>query len=196
MHRLVTAAAIAGLLSPVLSGCDGDTAKATPTTTPTTPSVTVSSPATTTPTPTTPTTPAGPSIPAQAKDDSIPGAKAFVRFYVGAMNTSIQARSSTLVRRLSTTECVTCRGIASSMDKIRRNHGFYHGGDWIITTLAPVPLQKPHRPIIHTAITVSAGLWKRSASDHPRKIEADKIYVDVQLLWAKTNWLVTSIVSA
>lgn len=194
MHRAVIAAAVTGLCSPLLFGCDGDTAKADPTTTPTTASVSLPSPITTPPPTTTPATTVTP--PPLAKRKSVPGAKAFVRYYIGAINSSTKASSSAVVRRLSTTECITCRGIASSMDEIRRNHGFYRGGDWLITSVVPIPLQTLRHPIIHTAITISAGVWKRSPSDHVRRIEAERMYVDVHLRWATTNWIVTSIVSA
>jgi Family of unknown function (DUF6318) len=195
MHRGLIAAAVAALCSPVLFACSSDNPQADPTTPPpTTPTVSVSDPPSTPPS-TTPTKPTI-SLPPLAKRESVPGAKAFVRFYIGAINTSIDARSSALVRKYSTAECITCRGIASSMEKIRQDHGFYHGGDWIVTSVTPIPLQHLNSPIMHTAVTVTAGAWKRSPTDHLRTIEADKMYVDVHLSWTKTHWIVTSIVSA
>src|SRR6188472_1150946 len=164
MHRGVIATAIAALWSAVLVGCSSASPSTDPTPPPTTPSVTVTS-APTTPPPTTPTTPTGPTIPPLARQQSLAGAKAFVRLYIDAINSSIDPDSNSIVRSYSTAGCITCRGIASSMDKIRRNQGFYRGGDWIVTSVTPIAHQPPSRPILHTAVTVTAGTWKRSPED-------------------------------
>lgn len=196
MRRGVLAGIVTALLSPALLGCSSDSPQAEPSSPPTTPTNTATSPSTSPPR-TTPSTPAKTvSPPPLAKRETVPGSKAFVRFYIGAINTSIEATADSAVRRFSTTQCVTCRGIASSMEKIRRNHGFYRGGDWVVTSVSPIPLQTRARPILHTAITVTPGVWKRSPTDRERTIKAGKMYVDVHLSWAKSHWLVTEIVSA
>jgi len=192
----VTALAGLAMCCAGLTACHSDPVQADPTPPPISTSGPATTAPTTTPVTTQPTTPAGPTLPALARQPSLAGAKAFVRFYVGAINSSIKLTSSRFLRAHSTRECVTCRGIASSMDKIRRAHGFYRGGDWVITSIGAIPLQPRNRPILHTAITVTPGAWKRSPSDHLRKIKADKMYVDVHVSLTRGHWIVTSIVSA
>lgn len=119
-----------------------------------------------------------------------------MRYYIDSINNSWHTRSGAIPRHFSTAGCISCRGIASSIDNIRDDGGFYRGGDWIVTSATPVPLQQPTKPIIHTAIDVTAGQWKKSRTDHLRKIEADKMYIDVHLIWGDTSWLVTSMVPA
>src|SRR5581483_47195 len=141
--------------------CSGDsTAVTDPTTRP--PS---SSPPTTSTPPTTPTktTPSGrqpPVLPTLAKEKSLAGARAFTRFYIQAINYSWHARSGELLRQYSTADCIACRGLAGSMDNIKRDGGFSHGGDWIVTSASPVPLQTMIRPIIQIGVTVQPGEWK------------------------------------
>jgi hypothetical protein len=196
MPRGVVAATVAGACSLLLlNACSSDSPGAEPTTPPTSASVTVSTPPTTSPS-TTPTTSNSPTIPPLARRQSVAGARAFVRTYMVAINSSFDPKANAIVRTYSTAACITCRGIASSMTKIRRAHGFYHGGDWIITSVTAIPLQPASRPIMHAAITVTAGAWKRSPTDHLRRIKADKMYVDVHLTWTKSHWVVASIVSA
>lgn len=199
MRRQVLATAMAaacalGLTG--LTGCSDESTAAPPPTTHISPTTTATSPTTAPPPTTTAPTSALPVLPSQARQKSVAGAKAFVRFYIDAVNSSIQPRSTEVLRHFSTKECVTCRGIASSMDMIRRNHGYYRGGDWLVTATSPVPLQTPNRPIVHTAITVEAGEWKRSSTDHVRKIGATKIYIDMHLAWSRSNWVVTGMVQA
>lgn len=196
MHRGVIAAAILGMGSPVLLSCSNEARPSDPTPPAMIPSVSVTSPSSTPPSATAMTAVKTVEPPPSARSKSIPGAKAFVRFYITAINSSWHNRTGLVPRRYSTPDCISCRGLASSMDRIRRDNGFYRGGDWIVTSTTQIPLQSLVRPIIHTAITVRAGIWKRSPNDHLRRIEADKMYIDVHLRWSGTAWLVTSMVLA
>jgi hypothetical protein len=198
MYRGALVAAIAALCAPALLSCSGDPSPPDPTTP--SPSTTTTTTATsrppTTPPTTTATTPVASTPPPLAERESLAGSRAFVRFYIAAINASWHARSGSVPRRFSTRNCVSCRGLALSMDKIRHDDGFYRGGDWIVTSTVSIPLQSRVRPIVHTAVTVRPGVWKRSPTDRLRRIEADKMYVDVHLVWSDTTWLVTSMVPA
>lgn len=196
MHRGVLAVTVVGLCSSALLGCSSDTPQADPTSSPPTSSISTTSAPTTTP-PTTPSAPPKTSTPPPlARQETVAGSKAFVRFYISAINASWHTRSGAIPRKFSTPGCISCRGLASSMDKIRHDDGLYRGGDWIVTSTTPIPLQTRNRPIVHTAVTVKPGAWKRSPSDHLRRIEAGKMYVDVHLVWSDATWLVTSMVLA
>lgn len=191
----VTGAALAVTL---LSGCAGSPGAGGPPTTPVAPTTHRPSTAPTTratsPTPTDPTQTAP--LPPQAREKSIAGAKAFVRFYIDGVNRAWHAPSGALPRRFSTPGCISCRGMATSMDQIRGSHGFSRGGDWIITSITAVPHQPAQKPILHTAITIEPGVWKRNPTDHLRHIKAGKMYVDVHLVWSDSTWLVSSMVLA
>lgn len=191
MHRVAVGALLIGLCLPAVTSCSGDPSQAAPETSPSTVSLTLTTPPTPAPTSTTAPTP-----PPVAREKSARGARAFVHFYMRALNSALQPPWNEVMRRYSTAACVTCRGIASSMQKIRMDHGFYRGGAWIVTSTYGVPLHTRSHPIMHTAITVTSGEWKRSPTDHLRTIKADKIYVDVHLSWSANKWLVTEIVQA
>ncbi len=198
MRRQVIAtamAAVCALAMTGLTGCSDESTAAPPPTTQSTPTTTATSPTTAPPPTTTAPTPTLPVIPSQARQKSVAGAKAFVRFYFDAINASWHARSGAVLRRYSTPDCISCGGLASSMDKIRTSNGFYRGGEWIVTYTTPIPLQRPTQPIINAAIDVKPGSWKRSPSDHLRIIRAEKMHVDVHLTWSG-GWLVTSMVLA
>lgn len=195
MHRVAVGALLASLCLPAVTACSGDPSQAAPETSPSTVSLTLTTPPTA-PTSSPSTAPVTSALPPLAKTESSAGANAFVRFYMDVINRSWHARWGSLVRRYSDADCVSCRGIASSMDKIREDGGFYRGGDWIVTSTTPVPLQESSRPIIHTAVTVTAGAWKRSEADRLRRIRADKMYIDVHLVWSQPGWRVVSMVPA
>lgn len=194
VRRLVIATALVGVCAPLLAACSDDSTAATPTTSSPPPSVTT--PPSAPPPQTTSTPPEPDPLPPLAKQESIAGAKAFVRFYFGAINQSWDTGSGAILRHYSTPRCIACRGMASSMESIHANNGFYRGGDWIVTYTTPIPLQQSKQPIINTAVIVRPGTWKRSPSDHLRLIPADKIHIDVHLAWSGKNWLVTSLVLA
>lgn len=183
-------AAVCGLL---LLGCSNDSAASTPTPPTTTSSST--SPSSPSPTTTSDAPPSrAPQLPALAKEESIAGAKAFVRFYMQAINYSWHARNGALLRQHSTVRCVSCRGLARTMDDLRTNGGFSKGGDWLVTSASQTPLQPQDMPIIHTSITATRGSWRKSSTDHVRQIKPEKIYVDVHLRWVSGRWRVTSMV--
>lgn len=82
------------------------------------------------------------------------------------------------------------------MDEIREGGGFYRGGNWVVATESPIPLQSLNMPIIHTSLDVKPGVWTRSRHDRLRRIEPGKMYVDVHLTWTAHSWRVTSMVLA
>ncbi len=187
MHRGVIVTAIAALCSTMLLGCSNGDPQADPTTSPTSPSVSVSDPPTTTPA-TTPTPPTTPTIPPLAQQQSVAGAKAFVRFYIEAINTSWHATS----RRLCS--LVVLDPSASPVEASHRRWTRFgettastQGGDLDRDIDDSDPLQTQSSPILHTAITVDRRYLEAIADDHLRKIEADKMYVDVHLIWTKTQ---------
>lgn len=194
MRRLALGGAVAMLAcAPLVASCDSDPSSASPT--PSTSAVTSSTPSPTTPSTAPPTT-TTPALPESAKSETVSGAKSFVRYFMRLINYTSHARVGAPLRRLSTPHCISCRGIADSNDKLREGGGFYHGGDLIVTSMTPVPLQARERPIIHTSLNVRSGVWKRTPRDHPRQIKSEKMYLDVHLIWIGDHWVVTGMLLA
>ena len=95
---------------------------------------------------------------------------------------SWHARSGAVPRQYSTPGCISCRGLASSMDKIRRDGGFYRGGDWIVTSTTPIPLQSRDDPSFTPPSRSSRG----SGSDpqtttyaRSRRTRCTSMYIDL-----------------
>lgn len=137
-----------------------------------------------------------PRMPALAKERSPAGAKAFVRYYVAVLNYSWHSGHSTLTRRYSAPGCVSCRGIARSIEQMTQAGGFYRGGAWRLKAPVLVPSQPGSAPIVHAALIQSSGHWKKSAADRLRVIKRDQNYLDVHLIRKSGTWKVTSMVFA
>lgn len=197
MHRGAIAAAVVGLCSPLLFGCDGDTAKADPTTTPTTASVSLPSPVTTPPptTPTTPTTTGGPTIPPLARLKTMAGAKAYIHVFVREMNTAWTTMETSALRSLFGARCTSCASIAAGIDGIRNHGGSTQGAIWSVRALSPIPLQPPSKPIVHAAIDTSRGRWKPSAEAAWRPIPSSISQWDFHLSWTPSGWVIDEAVS-
>jgi Family of unknown function (DUF6318) len=181
-----------------LSACtDSNAANDAPRTTLSTHSASSSSPS---PSPSAPPTavnsPAVPKMPAAARKLSAAGAKAFVRYYMTALNYSWHSGSSRLARSGSTAACLSCRGIAQSIAKMQKSGGFYRGGDWRVERPVLIASTNLRTPIVHAALIQTAGRWKKSADDHLRELEPSRQYVDFHLQRTPGGWRVTSMVLA
>lgn len=196
MNRLTVGAALAVVALTVTTGCTDDSSATTPPTLATSPLPTPTITTTSAPTTPPPTTSSVTTPPPSAERPTLAGAKAFVRFYIDAINQAYKSGSGAVLRSHSTQSCISCRGIASSVELIRKNHGFYHGGDWIVTFTTPVARQSLTKPIIIAAIDVQSGEWKRSSTDHLQTIAEDKIHVTAYLVRAEGKWLTRSMVMA
>jgi Family of unknown function (DUF6318) len=161
----------------------------------------VNSPSPTSPSPTTkssaPTSdaPKPPRMPALAKEESVAGAKAFVRYYVEALNYSWRVRTGQPLRRLSGSTCVGCRSLADTIDKFRRSGGFQHGATWHPRSILLVPTQPLAKPIARLAVRVDRGSWRASRADRFHRIQPALHHQDIYLNWVDDHWRVKDVVS-
>lgn len=191
-----------------LSACSWESVAGPPETTPTpstsisTPSTTsVSPPTTSVPTPsTTPTTtgqePPGqpPKLPAVAKEKSSAGAKAFVQYYIDAMNYAWISKSTILLDRLAADGCVQCSDIANGIDQIARRHGSTQGARWSSKSAVLIPFQPKNAPIVNVAIATSRGRWKPTSNDDWMVIQPSIAHWDMHLRRSGQGWVIASAV--
>ncbi len=193
MGRTLTA--IAGLVScVVLSGCSSDSVAESPDPTPTPSTTAMSTPTSPTmsSTPPEPPPPQPPRMPALAREKSPAGAKAFVRYYIEAVNYAWLTHSTELLKRLSTDRCMPCSDIAKGIDDIRRRNGETQGALWRPQALVLIPFQSKEAPIINVAIATSRGRWKPSAADGWTKISPAITRWDMHLSRDGQHWVVGS----
>ncbi len=195
MSRTLTA--LLGLVCCLtMSACTGDDVSAAPPTTTASSSTSMSPPTTPTPASTsqTPQEPQPPKLPAVAKEMSPAGAKAFVKYYIDAVNYAWLTQSTELLKTLSTAECLQCTGIAEGFDRIQQHNGETEGAIWRPKALVLIPFQPDEAPIVNVAIATSRGRWKPSATSPWRPIQPSITHWDMHLSRAESHWVMTSAV--
>jgi hypothetical protein len=122
MHvRVALVACTIGLLLSGSSCSSGEPYGTLPPTTPTTPP-----PTTTEPTRTTTPTPPEPTPPALATQDSAPGAEAFARYWLTALDYAYQTGNTKPFRSLG--DCRGCKALADGIDRTYSSGGRIEGG--------------------------------------------------------------------
>jgi len=196
MLRLTVAAGIASVCAVMLTGCSDSASVADPVTSPPTSSGVVSTPPTTPPrSPLTSSLPPMPVIPPLAKQNSIPGARAFVGVFVREMNVAWSTTQTAGLRSLFGRGCASCESIAAGIDGIHEHSGKTEGALWSIAALTSIPLQPSTQPIIHTAIKTSPGRWKPNESSPWRRLPGSTVQWDFHLNWTGQEWAMSQAVS-
>lgn len=185
-------AALLGMICLVATtACSGDSAAdPAPSKTPTSAVVTTSS----SPAATTPATPKPPEMPSLAKEKSTAGAKAFVRYYVEALNYSWTVGRGTFLRTLSTRSCGACQDLADVIDRFAAHGGYQRGAEWRVDAITLVPTQPLNEPIARCAVRVAIGSWRASASTRVHRIHSALTHDDFHLAWTRGQWRMMDVV--
>lgn len=136
------------------------------------------------------TDPAPPRLPALAKERSTAGAKAFVRYYISALNHAWLSQSTNDLQLLAASACQQCARIGHGIDDIRLHHGDTRGATWGARSLVSIPAQPRTQPVIHVAIATRRGAWKPSSKVDWRPIHSSVNQWDVHLNWQQDKWIV------
>lgn len=194
---VVCSLALAGCSSDSVSGPSETTP--TPSTTSTPPSSTASASASVSvPTTSAPTSTGQeprlqpPKLPELAKEKSPGGAKAFVKYYIEAVNYAWLTHSTELLKTLSTDRCIQCTDIAEGIDDIKRQNGETTGALWRPKALVLIPFQSEEAPLVNVAITTSRGRWKPSAAAGWMTIQPSINHWDMQLNRNGDHWVIAS----
>ena len=128
------------LCAGVLVACDDDPEPKVgdPTTAPpSTSSSAPTSPSTSTPTS---TGPAEPAMPSAAAENSDAGAEAFVHWWVDLINYGSATGHAETLQSVMDSRCSGCDGIVRAITEPYANGGRIEGGEWVIGSLRPLPL--------------------------------------------------------
>lgn len=132
--------------------------------------------------------PKPPAMPPLARDKSVAGAKAFVRYYVAVMNFASLQNSGRAIRRLATPQCISCRRLANYIDLTAQRGGWQHGGAWSVLDVVLLPAQTLHMPKLAAFIHIASGNWRKSRESRILPIRAQRIMYTFTLLWRGAKW--------
>ncbi|MGI8994114.1 MAG: DUF6318 family protein [Nocardioidaceae bacterium] len=135
-------------------------------------------------------------MPAQARENSRAGARAFVQYAIQVLNHSLQAQTGDVLRDISSKRCTICRRLASQADGLTASGGYQVGGVWTPRTFYFIPLEPQDQPIVNVAIDVSAGKFREGADEPVRRIPKGVIRDDFHLRWTSNDWQLIDVVAA
>jgi Family of unknown function (DUF6318) len=179
-HRSV--AVLAGLLlSGGLVGCDSNPSPAPLPSASSTPTTSQSASPSATP----------PTLPAAAKGTSAKAAKAFVRYYIDAVNFALRSGDTTALTMASGRSCSSCASVAESIAEVYRSGGKFVGRGWRVTRIKPVAGQPPSKPIMQTGIFVYPQNKVASADARPQHRNGGKNLMIFSLRRRADSWIVS-----
>ncbi|MGN6574162.1 MAG: DUF6318 family protein [Nocardioides sp.] len=124
----MSAARVAASVAVALAAVSGCTSSAEPTPAPT---PTLSSSPSESPSPSA----APPTMPAEAEGTSPRAAKAFARHYFDVINYAARTGDTRQLRKLGTSDCVSCEAIARNIEKIYGAGGHIESDGWRLTSV-------------------------------------------------------------
>ncbi len=197
MRRALRVALTGGLCCLTLVGCSsGDVGSPAEPPGSFTSLITTTPPTTTSTTPTTPGPPGEatrPVMPALAKEKSTAGAKAFVRYYIDALNYGFHSSHSRLLAAASAGTCYVCHKLVRVIDKNHHLGGYQVGGDWIPKRFVTVPSEPLEASIILVEILIDPGFYRASSTDTRHKIKTGHVNHEFRLRWLPTGWVLTDL---
>lgn len=138
--------------------------------------------------------PKRPVMPPMARQKSVVGAKAFVRYYVAVMNFAWIAKSGRGIRQASSTGCAVCRRLANYVDQTYRSGGWQHGGNWTVRNVGIIPGQPKTIPKLAALVHVSAGHWRKTNDSKVIAIHPRDLTYTITLRWLENQWQTADIV--
>jgi hypothetical protein len=94
-------------------------------------------------------------MPAEAKGTSAASAKAFVRYYIEAVNFGLGTGDVSKLRPLSDSGCTSCSAVADSIATVYENGDRLKGKGWELRGISPVANQPRSRPILETSVLIN-----------------------------------------
>lgn len=147
------------------------------------------SPAASTPTETESPTPTPPTMPAEARGTSEKSAKAFVRYYVAAVNFAMRTGNTKALLRLADDSCVTCTAITDRIEDVYSSGGRLEGDGWVVSTVSVIPLAR-ERVLASVGIRISSQAAYSSPESRPSRSSASRGNLDFHLEARGSEWRV------
>lgn len=151
------------------------------------------------PEPTDPTSPSAsasatpPTLPPEAEGTSPRAAKAFARHYVDLINYAARTGDTQDLRKLGAPGCVSCKAIASNIEKIYNAGGHIESHGWKVTVVSTVPAQPHLRPILDLGVVQSPESVVRAAGQSPTSFPGGKKPMTMYLVRSGPTWQVKRI---
>jgi hypothetical protein len=135
--------------------------------------------------------PAPPTMPAEASGTSEKSAKAFVRFYIDALNFATATGDTHVLQKHSDQACDSCNSVVERIVGVYDAGGHIESQGWRIRSMTLVPLQPRHRPVLDVGLRLLPQLVIEEAGAEPQKFEGGKLPATFHLAFAEGYWTVT-----
>lgn len=134
-------------------------------------------------------TPQPPVLPEAAKAKTTAGAKAFVRFYVDALNFGYLEQDPQAISTVSSGTCQICATIVRNIRHIHAQGGSQKGGSWMVKAMHVVPTGASDRLILIAKVVISPGKARASAEARFQPIAKDRTFYEFHCEWSSRAWL-------
>jgi hypothetical protein len=174
---------LAGLAcAAALAGCDSNPSPA-PLPSESPPSASPSATSTPSPTP--------PAMPDAAKGTGERSAKAFVRYYIDALNFATSTGDTALLKAYSDRSCDSCNSVMERIRSVYDAGGQITSRGWTIGSMHLVPLQPARRPVVEVGVNLSPQVVVQRAGADAERFDGGKLPSTFHLSLKAKGWVVT-----
>jgi len=132
-------------------------------------------------------------MPAAAQGRGARSAKAFVRYYIATINYAVATGDVQQLRPLADRNCVSCKAIARTVNRIYDGGGTIKSRGWVLRSLSPVPLQPRARPIFDLGVFETPQDVHQSAASKVKHYEGGKQPMTIHLRFTNSGWKVSQL---
>lgn len=129
-----------------------------------------------------------PVLPHAATAKTTAGAKAFVRYYVAALNYSWHSLEVKAISHVSAGDCNACQLIIQKISATARRNGYQHGGDWTVLHSYEVPGSTPNDTSMLVKIHIGSGKYAESGVHSAQRIVPGSVTNEVDLRFSGGGW--------
>jgi hypothetical protein len=134
--------------------------------------------------------PAPPTMPAEARGTSEKSAKAFVRFYIDALNFATATGDTHVAREFSDHTCNSCDAMLDKIEEVYREGGFFRGRGWAVTNIKYQPLQPRERPVLSVGIQLAPQEMVEVKGEDPKHFTGGPNHLTFHLSRTQSGWRV------
>jgi hypothetical protein len=132
-------------------------------------------------------------MPSEAKGTGAKAAKAFVRYWVEALNYAGVSGHVEVLAANSAPSCVSCNGVIQSIRKVHRHGGHYEGDGWSVDTIKYQPLQPGDRPVLTVGVDIAPQVLVAHKGATAKKFDGGPRSMTFRLERAGERWLVLEV---
>jgi hypothetical protein len=135
--------------------------------------------------------PAPPTMPAEARGTSEKSAKAFVRFWIEALNYAGPTGDTEQLNEFTDAACSECKAIIRLIQNVHHDGGYIHGKGWAVQSVSTVAFGESGGRVFDAVVKVHPQEIRMSATD---TVETFKGGRRLKTFWLKRRqgtWLIT-----